>query len=701
MATIVTRAGKGSPLTNTEVDANFTNLNTDKAELSGATFTGAITANAGVVVDNFTLDGTTLALSSGDMTLDAAGDIILDADGGDILFKDGGTSFGKVQNSSSNMIIESLAVDKDILFYGNDNSSSVLALTLDMSAAGAATFNAGVTSTGLSINSTSSSAIYLNGNGAGLYFDGTSNNIIGTGNLTLDVAGVIVLDADNAGVIQLKDAGSHYGSFFTSSDSFNIQSNISNGDIIFKGSDGGSGITALTLDMSAAGAATFNSTVNGMTIKASASGDRFGCIPEIASNGVMEIGRYIDFHATDGDTSDYGARLDFDGTSLIIAANTTTTGAATFNSTIAATSATFTASTASMTLTKPDEGNFSLSFDGSNSNIASNSSGATINLQPSSTTRMSLAVGGTLTTFPLADKPAVFNENGVDADFRVESDGNANMLFVDGGENTVGIGTNSTSYKLNIAGDASMIRMQHTGSGTNGFFDISVNSTAASLVANYSSTAIPIQFYTCAVKRLELDVNGGLISTAKVGGHSVFNEDGVDSDFRVESDRNAHALFVEGSSSYVKINTSGVPGSSTKGFLFTDDQLYTSAGSATTQNYQVRFYNGNGLVGAITTDGSATAYLTSSDQRLKENIADADDSGELIDAIQVRKFDWKADGEHQRYGMVAQELDPVAPEAVSGDADSEDMMGVDYSKLVPMLIKEIQSLRQRVAQLEE
>ena len=72
-----------------------------------------------------------------------------------------------------------------------------------------------------------------------------------------------------------------------------------------------------------------------------------------------------------------------------------------------------------------------------------------------------------------------------------------------------------------------------------------------------------------------------------------------------------------------------------------------------------------------------------------------------IDAIQVRKFDWKADGSHQDYGMIAQELQAVAPEAVSGDADSEEMMGVDYSKLVPMLIKEIQSLRNRVAQLEE
>lgn len=148
------------------------------------------------------------------------------------------------------------------------------------------------------------------------------------------------------------------------------------------------------------------------------------------------------------------------------------------------------------------------------------------------------------------------------------------------------------------------------------------------------------------------------------------------------------------------VGTTSTPSATQAGFMFTGDQLYTSAGASTTTNYQVRFYNGNGLVGAITTDGSATAYLTSSDQRLKENIVDANDAGSKIDAIQVRQYDWKADGSHQDYGMIAQELQLVAPEAVSGDADSEEMMGVDYSKLVPMLIKEIQSLRNRVAQLE-
>jgi len=113
-----------------------------------------------------------------------------------------------------------------------------------------------------------------------------------------------------------------------------------------------------------------------------------------------------------------------------------------------------------------------------------------------------------------------------------------------------------------------------------------------------------------------------------------------------------------------------------------------------------QFYKDGTTVGSISVTSSATSYNTSSDQRLKENIADAESASELIDAIQVRSFDWKADGSHQRYGMVAQELLEVAPEAVSQPEDPEAMMGVDYSKLVPMLVKEIQSLRARVAQLE-
>jgi hypothetical protein len=106
-------------------------------------------------------------------------------------------------------------------------------------------------------------------------------------------------------------------------------------------------------------------------------------------------------------------------------------------------------------------------------------------------------------------------------------------------------------------------------------------------------------------------------------------------------------------------------------------------------------------IGSITQSGTtAVLYNLTSDQRLKENIQDAAPASALIDAIQVRQFDWKSDGSHQRYGFVAQELVTVAPEAVHAPADPEAMMAVDYSKLVPMLIKEVQALRARVAALE-
>ena len=131
-----------------------------------------------------------------------------------------------------------------------------------------------------------------------------------------------------------------------------------------------------------------------------------------------------------------------------------------------------------------------------------------------------------------------------------------------------------------------------------------------------------------------------------------------------------------------------------------DANAYWSKVNVSSSTVLHDFYVAGTRVGVITTNGSTTTYGTSSDARLKENIADADDAASLIDAIQVRKFDWKADNSHQRYGFVAQELLEVAPEAVTNLLDPDEMMGVDYSKLVPMLVKELQSLRARVAQLE-
>jgi hypothetical protein len=132
------------------------------------------------------------------------------------------------------------------------------------------------------------------------------------------------------------------------------------------------------------------------------------------------------------------------------------------------------------------------------------------------------------------------------------------------------------------------------------------------------------------------------------------------------------------------------------------DVLQLQTPASNTQNSFLSFFNANNTaIGSVTTSngtsGSTVLYNVTSDQRLKENIQDADSASSLIDALQVRKFDWKSDSSHQRYGFVAQELVTVAPEAVHQPTDTEEMMAVDYSKLVPMLVKEIQSLRQRLS----
>ena len=87
-----------------------------------------------------------------------------------------------------------------------------------------------------------------------------TGNIAHASDFTLDVGGDITLDADG-GDVKFSDAGTNFGTITNSSNSLQVKSEVSDGDIIIKGNDGGSEITALTFDMSDAGKATFNSDV--------------------------------------------------------------------------------------------------------------------------------------------------------------------------------------------------------------------------------------------------------------------------------------------------------------------------------------------------------------------------------------------------------------------------------------------------------
>ena len=170
-------------------------------------------------------------------------------------------------------------------------------------------------------------------------------------------------------------------------------------------------------------------------------------------------------------------------------------------------------------------------------------------------------------------------------------------------------------------------------------------------------------------------------------------------------------LAVTGSvsaSTYGYFGSAGVaPSASNPGFAFSNPLNVSaaswSAGTATTSLTLVNVYNGNGIVGSVVTNGTATAWNISSDARLKTNLRDITNSSVIIDALKPRRFDWLTfTKEKDDYGFVAQEAYEVYPKMVTvgGDDPAEKPWGMDASKLIPVLVAELQSLRKRLAALE-
>ena len=144
---------------------------------------GKITADAGIDIDNFNIDGTTIALSSGDMTIDSAGDIVIDADGANVTIKDNGTSILDIANNSSDVELTVSTADKNFKIKGTDGSSGITALDIDMALNGKATFSGDVVVTGdLTVTGDD---IVMGTNTAGniLVADGTNFNSTAVGGL--------------------------------------------------------------------------------------------------------------------------------------------------------------------------------------------------------------------------------------------------------------------------------------------------------------------------------------------------------------------------------------------------------------------------------------------------------------------------------------------------------------------------------------
>ena len=269
--------------------------------------------------------------------------------------------------------------------------------------------------------------------------------------------------------------------------------------------------------------------------------------------------------------------------------------------------------------------------------------------------------------------------------------GDTNILFADGSDKimpaTTGGATRDAAIDLGTTGG----RFKHL------YLSGAVNSGSVSVV-QAASANMTIQGGDGNSKNIVFAKTTGGTQQAKisaVGDDLRFTTGTTNEAMRIDSSRN---LLVGKTSTAAGdgtvIGSNGVSNCTASGAASLILNRQSSNGDC------LEFRRQNVKVGSVSVSGTNATFNTSSDQRLKENIVDAPSASDDIDAIQVRSFDWKADGSHQKYGMVAQELNTVAPEAVSEGATEEDMMGVDYSKLVPMLVKEIQSLRARVAQLE-
>jgi len=237
--------------------------------------------------------------------------------------------------------------------------------------------------------------------------------------------------------------------------------------------------------------------------------------------------------------------------------------------------------------------------------------------------------------------------------------GSKSAAFLVRGDGNVGIGTTpSTVLHINDASDP-ILRLQRGGAAYSQFQSDSAGSLYISADAGDSGALSRMQFNVDGSERMRIDGSGRvLINRTTTAGYQ---------------------LDVYGD---VKIERAGT--------------------SAT----HVVFTNANGNVGTITTSGTSTAYNTSSDHRLKENVTDVTDGITRVKQLEPKRFNFIANADTTVDGFLAHEVQSVVPEAITGthnevDADGNAVMqGIDQSKLVPLLTAALKEAITKIETLE-
>ena len=221
-------------------------------------------------------------------------------------------------------------------------------------------------------------------------------------------------------------------------------------------------------------------------------------------------------------------------------------------------------------------------------------------------------------------------------------------------------------------------------------------------------------------------------------GATVFNNGGVNMDFRVEGDTDTELFFIDAGNEKVSIGTS-----TSDGFLHIKKNYQSDIGMSMNDTSgsggtAIRFKINGTTHGSIAYSGSGTAFNTSSDYRLKENVSYTWDATSRLKQLKPARFSWINDDTNTLVdGFLAHEVSSIVPEAITGEKDDTQDVGtiedkdgnvkaenvpekvkqnkehtwtktgtenvyqeIDQDKLVPLLVKTIQELEARITALE-
>lgn len=264
-----------------------------------------------------------------------------------------------------------------------------------------------------------------------------------------------------------------------------------------------------------------------------------------------------------------------------------------------------------------------------------------------------------------------------------------------------GIGTHTPSEKLHIAtssGDCTvLIEAEENSSSKEPHLQLKGTNTSSN----------PI---------IEFGDSGGFPGTIEYENSDNSMRFGTNAGERMRIDSSGDVAIYTGNL-YVSGEGTSLAGGTHNGNMIDENGQSLSSRAATNNQTHKTFYNPNGAVGSIKTNGSATTFNTSSDYRLKENVVTDWDATTLLKQLKPSKFNFISDADTTLQGFLAHEVSNIVPQAVSGEKDAvytaeeaEDdidavegqpkYQSIDHSKLVPLLVKTIQELEARITTLE-